>query len=510
MSGTARPTVAGEVTRGTGLILFGALVSQAVEYVYRFVLARGLGVDGFGTFSQARSVLLLIIVFASLGLGPGVKRFIALRREGSEGGEARRAIQDGTRLTVVAALLGGLLMYFIAEPLAAAYRNPALLVPLQILAFAAPLCVVLEFVTRVGEGVRSFRATVTARQIMEPVLRVSATVALVLLGFGLPSVMRAYVGSEIVAVVTAILLVTRLPALRELGRGPSPSQVGPLLLFSIPLVVGGVLFDIAERIDILMIGLYLDEGYVGVYAAGAALSRSVLLLFASTMPVIVTLASEAVGRDRPEDIVLLRRTTTRWMLFFSVPIACGFFLYAEEAISLLFGREFAGAAATARLLIPAYVVSMLAGPLGVFINAFGKTHWTLANVVLRTLLNVVLNLLLIPRFGIVGAAAGTLIALSLAVALHRIQLRPLVQFRGTYVGWGRPIAVLGAAVGVSLGVAQLWGLTGLGGANADIFAGLTGGVVLLAVFWVGVRVVPGCLEENDLALVGFVRERLGR
>ncbi|MGH2569871.1 MAG: hypothetical protein ACRDGR_01510, partial [bacterium] len=61
MSDASGQSVAREVTRGTGLILAGATISQAVEYVYRLALARGLGVEAFGTFSQARSVLLLLV-----------------------------------------------------------------------------------------------------------------------------------------------------------------------------------------------------------------------------------------------------------------------------------------------------------------------------------------------------------------------------------------------------------------------------------------------------------------
>jgi len=510
VSDPPRPALAREVTRGTGLILFGALFSQAVEYVYRFALARGLGVDDFGTFSQARSLLLLLLVLASLGLGPGVKRFVALRREAGLGAEARRAIRDGTRLVVVTAALGGVAMVLVADPLAALYRNPALVVPIRILALALPLCVGLEFVTRVGEAVRSFRATLVTRQLLEPGLRVGASVVLVLLGLGLPVVLGAYVGSVLVALVAAIVLVARLDPLRGLPRGPAPSQVGALLRFSVPLTISGVLFDIAERIDILMIGLYLSEGHVGVYAAGSALARANLLLFASTMPVISTLAAEAVGRERPDEIAELRRTTARWMLFFTVPIACGFFLYAGEAISILFGRQFAASATTARLLIPAYLVSILAGPLGLFLAAFGKTHWTLANVVGRTLVNVALNALLIPRFGITGAATGTLVAMTLSVVVTRIQLGSLVRFRGTYAGWGRPLAVLAGAAVLSLGAARLWRASGIGAENADVFAGLAGGAVLLAAFWIGVRRVPGCLREDDLALLAFLRERLGR
>jgi O-antigen/teichoic acid export membrane protein len=510
VSDASGQSVSREVTRGTGLILAGATVSQAVEYVYRLALARGLGVEGFGTFSQARSVLLLLVVLASFGIGPGVKRFVALEREAGRGAMARRVIRDGTRLVVATAALGGVALWLLAGPLATIYRNPALAEPLRILAFALPLCVGLEYVTRVGEGVRSFRSTVVARQVIEPCLRVGATVVLVLAGLGLPAVMQAYVGSALVGLVVAIVLVGRLDPLRSLPRDAAPSSVGPLLRYTTPLVAGAVLFDVAERIDILMLGLYLDEGHVGIYAAGSALARSLLLLFASTMPVIATLAAEAVGRDRPEEIALLRRTTARWMLFFTVPIAAGFFLYAREAITVLFGREYAASATTARILIPAYLFSIVVGPLGLFLDALGKTHWTLANIAGRVLLNVGLNAVLIPRLGVVGAAIATSVAIVLAVTVHRINLGSLVGFRGTYAGWGRPLAVLAAACATSVGAARLMVATGAGGANVDVVAALVGGAVLVAAFWIGVKRVPGCLGEGDLALLGFFRERLGR
>jgi O-antigen/teichoic acid export membrane protein len=362
----------------------------------------------------------------------------------------------------------------------------------------------------VGEGVRSFRSTVVARQVLEPCLRVGATVVLVLMGFGLPAVMLTYVVSAFVGLVAAIVLVRRLEPLRDLPRDEAPSAVGLLLRYASPLVAGAVFFDLVERVDILMLGLYVDEGQVGIYAAGSALARSLLLLFASTMPVVATLAAEAVGRGRPEEIAMLRRTTARWMLFFTLPIATGFFLYAAEAITILFGREYTASATTARILIPAYLVSILIGPLGLFLDAMGKTHWTLANVVGRTLLNVGLNAVLIPRFGLVGAAVSTAVAIVLAVAVHRLNLGSLVQFRGTYAGWGRPLAVLGVAAGVSVGVERLSTAAGVGGASVDVVAALVGGVVLVAVFWMGVRVVPGCVGEGDLALLGFFRERLGR
>jgi O-antigen/teichoic acid export membrane protein len=493
-----------EAARGTGLILAGAMVGQVAEYAYRFVLARGLGADGFGTFNQARSVLLVLIVLASLGLPAGVKRFVAKFGEEGRSAEARRAIRDGWWMTVAFALAGGLVLFALAGPLSRVFRNPELRLPLVLLAAGLPAAVALEYVTRVGEAFRSFRSSVIARQILEPVLRVAATVALVAVGAGLPAICAAYGAASVLALGVAVALVARIGRLRALDRGPTPSQFGPVLRFSIPLVFGGVLFDFAERVDILMIGLYRDESHVGVYAVGSALARALLLLVSSTLPAVGTLAAEAVGRNSPQDIARLHRTTSRWMLFFTAPLAAALLLFPGEAITVLFGAEYLGATSTLRVLVVAYLAGVLTGPVGVMLNVMGKAHWTFGNMVLRTGLNVVLNIALIPRFGIVGAAWGTLIALLLACGLLLFQLASVAPIRGSYAGWGRPLLVLGAASAAGWGTARLASALAL----PVEAAAAAGGLVLLATFAVGVRRIPGCLEAEDLELLRPVLGRL--
>jgi len=350
-------------------------------------------------------------------------------------------------------------------------------------------------------------AAVVARQVLDPGLRLLLSVGLLALGGGLTAVMGAYAVSGLVALLVAILLVRRIERLRTLDRGAVPPQAGRLLRFSLPLVFGGVLFDFAERIDVLMIGLFRDEAQVGVYAVGSALARGLLVLVASTVPVIGTLAAEAVGRGSAEDIARLHRTVTRWMLFFSAPLAAGLLLFPEEAVTLLFGREYAAAAATVRILVVAYLSGILAGPVGLLLNTMGKTHWTLANMAIRTAVNIVLNLILIPRFGIVGAAWGTVGSLVFSSGLMLLWLRKLAPIGGSYAGWGRPLLVLGAASALGWGASRLLLMTGLGGEAAPWVAGIGGGVVLLAAFAAGAKAIPGCLEDEDLALLRLVRAR---
>jgi O-antigen/teichoic acid export membrane protein len=116
---------------------------------------------------------------------------------------------------------------------------------------------------------------------------------------------------------------------------------------------------------------------------------------------------------------------------------------------------------------------------------------------LRTGLNVMLNMLLIPRFGIVGAAWGTLIALVVACALLLRQLGTVAPIQGTYSGWGRPLGLLALATAAGWAVARAGGAAGL----PPEAAAVAGGLVLFAAFALGVRRLPGCLEPGDLELL---------
>jgi O-antigen/teichoic acid export membrane protein len=270
--------------------------------------------------------------------------------------------------------------------------------------------------------------------------------------------------------------------------------------------VGTALFDFAERIDILMIGFYLDEADVGIYSAASSIARFLLIFTASTMPVVATLAAEAAGRGTVHEMGRLQRTTTRWMLFFTGPLAAGLLLYPEEAILFLFGGEFAGGASSLRILVLASLVPILTGPIGLLLDALGKTRWTLANVFFRLVINFSLNLLLIPRFGISGAACGTLAALAIAAIFQWIQLAKLVPLAGNYRGWGVPLAALAGSAALSFG--SHWALSSiLPGETGRILSALISGAILVLCFGFAVRRIPGCLEDADREVIRLVWNR---
>lgn len=494
-----------EAARGTALVLVGAIAAQIAEYGYRLVMARGLGVEDFGTFNQARAVFLVLVVLAPMGLAAGMKRHVALWRDTQDAPKARRVIRETGRAVAVLALAfaGGLLA---AAPwIAQLLGNSQLAAPLRVLACALPFAVGLDYVTRLGEALRSFRPTVVARHFLDPFLRLGLAIPLLAGGFCLTTVLFGTALAAALALVVSVILVGRLQALRSLPHSASPAVFGEVLRFSLPLMAGGVLFDLAERIDILMIGFFRDQAAVGEYSAASTTARSLLIFVASTMPVVATVAAEAVARGRKEDLANLQRTIARWMFLVMAPLATGLLLFPEQAIRVLFGDAYRGAASVMQILVIASLAASLTGPLGVLMDALGKTSLSLANMIVRTILNVVLNLFFIPRWGALGAAWATLISLVMSQGLFWWQLRTIVPIRAEAKSWILPGAILLGSTGIAIAIERTIAAFGF---QDRAFPAVVAGGVLILVFVGGVRATPHCLEPQDLEVARALRNRI--
>jgi O-antigen/teichoic acid export membrane protein len=512
-SDSSAPFPARELARGTGLILAGGIAYQVLEYLYRFTLARGLGVDGFGTFNQARSVLLLLVPLAALGLGPGMKRFVALLRGAGRADEIPALLRGGTRVLGGSVLVGAGTLAMLARPLAVFFHNDALAAPLLVLAAGVPAFVGLMYTTRVGEAFRSFRPAVIARQILNPLLRLLTGVALVLAGASLPVLMGGFVASLYGAFAVAVILVLRI--LPDAGKqtvvpdGRAPeinSSLRSLVRYSIPVAFGGIIFNVADRIDILMLGYYLNETSVGIYSAASPLARTLLILGSSVLPVMGTLSAECAGRGDLAGIARLRRRASRWTLLYTAPFAVGLAMFPDPVVTLFFGEQYAGGAVALRILVPGYLAFVILGPLTVLVNAMGRSGWSFWNVVVRTVLNVALNAVLIPRYGIPGAAVATGIALVASTTVAWFMLGALVPLGNPFSGWLRPAGVLAGAAGAAWGTSAV----ALAAGASDLQAALGGGVFLLLLFAAGIRFIPGCMEEGDLDLPRMFGARMKR
>ncbi len=211
----------------------------------------------------------------------------------------------------------------------------------------------------------------------------------------------------------------------------SPMWARKLLKDSFPLVFAGLMMMIYTRIDQVMLGQMAGDGVVGIYSAAAKIAE-----FWYVFPIML-LQSLYPGAIAAKSISSSAYTNYLQRLFDSMAVASWLFalplcLFADSVITLLYGKAYVGAATVLSIYVMSGVFAMMGHVREYWVAVENCTRLSLYSTSLGAIVNVVLNLLLIPRYGAVGAAYATLLAIvagSYGINLLSMQTRHIFMMQ---------------------------------------------------------------------------------
>ncbi|MEA1881174.1 MAG: oligosaccharide flippase family protein, partial [Candidatus Marinimicrobia bacterium] len=184
-----------------------------------------------------------------------------------------------------------------------------------------------------------------------------------------------------------------------------------LLKFSYPLMFVTILQTFMHWMDILMLGVFTDATTVGLYhpaARTAGLLQALLLSFISIYAPMMAQFHGEGDRKKMEDTYKL---VSRWLLMCAIPISAVFIIFPGKVL-LLFGSEYLPSAKILVILTGATFIQAIFGAAGPTLGMSGYTKLVLWNTIGAFGLNFGLNIYLIPKYGIIGAAIATLTSLT--------------------------------------------------------------------------------------------------
>lgn len=229
-----------------------------------------------------------------------------------------------------------------------------------------------------------------------------------------PMFWSAYAIAEVVVTLLAIYTVRRFGDLGGWHPG-SRSEIASLLregLSFSALRWSGLLHS---RLDIVLIERFLGREAVGIYGAAYRLLDVFKLLPNLAETTLLPIVTRLLGR-RTELIESMQRTI-KALATLAVPLGVGAWIVCDLAVRLVFGKEYAGAAYPWAILMGSLAVSSISRPALVLLRAQARLRVANAASWIAVGVNLVLNLIWIPRFGILGSAAATA-ASEIAFALY--------------------------------------------------------------------------------------------
>ncbi|MBI2623066.1 MAG: flippase [Candidatus Liptonbacteria bacterium] len=407
---TTRQTVIKNVV-WLGISNFGGRFIRAIIIVYG---ARILGAEGWGVFSYGVTLAAILTPFTDVGLS----QFL-IRETAKNDDPAHRARVFSTTLSLkLVLLLLGVLIILVAAPWFTTIEEAKVILP--IIAF------LLAFDT-----LREFGAAITRaleRMEWEAGLFLATNVAIVLAGFGFlllsptaESFTWGYtVGTGIGAALTFVVLRGYIP--RNLIASFSKRLVRPILSAAWPLSIASLLGILMINTDILIIGWLRSAEEVGFYSAAYRVVQLLYLLpgilASSAFPTFSRLADNHRAQMRST----LERTLAV-VFIMALPLAAGGLLLAPQIIELLFGSEFLPGTAPFQILMLTLLADFPVVVLAHAAFAYNRPKLLTAYAAIGGVLNVALDFLLIPSFGITGCAWATLIAQVCSTAYLRRKVK---------------------------------------------------------------------------------------
>ena len=452
-----------------GFSFAGFLFGQTVRFGYNLVVARLLGVEALGTYALAIAVIQIAEVLAVTGLDSALLRFVSLNSLDSL--RQRAVIGSALKISITLSLFVALLLLLFSAPIASMLNGSRLLqLTLCCYAAAIPFNVATLLFGYAMQGFRRLKPKIIATQVVSPLLLLLLTIlfrysagqdAALFFPFALAGVGAFFWIRPSLSTISGTLPADILHARTDKA----------MLAYALPFMAVSLLSMMTHWLDVMMLGMLTDTQTVGLFhpaARTAGLIRSVLLAFAGiAAPMIAELHT---GRQNAE-IGRIYKMVTRWIVTVVLPPAILFIVLPELVLSV-FGARFAAGGATALLLLTA--ASFLQATFGLSATVLAMTGYarlSLFNALGALGLQVALNLLLIPRMGLNGAALATLLLFLMLSALRLVEIRRLLKIHPFGKALWKPLAA-GLSAALILMVVRPWLLT------LHPFAGLAAAALL--------------------------------
>lgn len=493
-------TVAERVTRNASYSLAGSTVAFVAGLVASVALARLLTPPELGSFALVLSAGGVMGMLVTLGIPHAATKYVAEYVARGDRATAGSVLTALGRLEVGVALAMGTLGFLLAPWLGDVFRAPDFVPAFRIGAVALVPAVLAGMAQAGLQGLQDYRR-VTMISLVSTAFLLASTVGLLSAGAGVVGAVAAIAATGVVATVLSVGALRRHLDVPAVGRGSLPTAARAKLRRYVPAVSAVLLLDtvVWQRSEVFFLGVFRTPREVAWYALAFGVAATVMrLLPRAVSAVLAPVASGMYGASDGAGLQTLFRTGSRYIVILASPIVVGGALLARPLLTTVYGAEYGPAAVALPLVLLGAGFGAVGSVSAGIQSGVERQDTVLKIAVIATVVNLALDVALIPGWGVAGAAAANAVAQTGAVVAG--------------------IAVTARLVGVGFPVGDCMRvLVSAGGAGAGAYAvagavrgpaGLAAAVGAAALLYPVALLTTRALRAEDLGRLRAVREVL--
>jgi O-antigen/teichoic acid export membrane protein len=482
--------------KGGMVTLLGSGTSAVLGFTLNLMLARLLHAHGAGIVLQSIAVFTIALSFGKLGLDTTavwcLPRFLM---------GARHKVKPALIGLLVPAVVTSLLVDLVwvglmALPHVDVFSREIRTSVLVTAAFlpAASVMVVALASTRAFGGVVPYNLI---GNVVVPALRPAGLLLVVAMGGAATQATFAWAWSWLVGAIAALLVVARQVGRRDdLAAMPwrRDSEVSrEIFRYSLPRAVMASMEQAILWLDVILVGSILGATQAGIYGSAARFVFAGTIVLTALRIVVAPRFSAMIAGREMDALSHLYLVTTRWIVIFGSPVYVTLAIFAPTVLTW-FGHGFGSGAHSMTVLSLGSIALLAAGNVQSLLLMSGRIGWGVFNKLTVLVFNLAMNLWLIPRVGITGAAVSWALSMVLDTVLAAVQVRRATGLTLVPGSTAAALAVVGVCVGLPSGLVV--SLLGQGNGSLILAVACSGALLL------GYCVVDRRrLELADLALL---------
>lgn len=485
------------LAKQTGITLFGNVIGKSLKFGFVIAATWLVSPGKFGLYVLAFSVVSLLQSVSNLGMDQAIDYYVPdLLRRGKER-DARTYVATIALLTVFGSSAIGIGLVAAAPWVESTFGEPGLADALVLFAIGVPLLALQSVANTLFVSVKRMDLQQVATNLFRPIIKLSGAVALVAAGLGVSGLVLGHVLALAVALSISVFLVAHnVDWLRRTDFSSMP--IREVVSYSLPLAFAGIVFGVIGQIDFFVLGYYRNASDVGIYRVAYLLAGSLTIFHASLTPIFKPLIVEV--HEDTEAMISQYLLATRWVAMITLPVAVALLILPGTYLSLIFGDQYATSAVAFLILVVGHFLNIAVGPTSRILEAMGKTKLVFLNTAFLGVVNIGLDILLVPHYGLIGAAIGTAAALTSVGIIALLQVWYIWGVHPFYLDlmkiYVAIVPVAGAAVGLAHLVSPL-----IGAVSVPIF--ILGAYIVLLRFL-------GAFTEDDIKTARRIDDRIGR
>ncbi len=397
-----------EIVSGASVAFSLKIGGAALAFCFSVILARLFGAEGAGVYFLVLMVISFGALLGRMGLDGTLLRFVAAGAVVGDMGEVKGIYNKTIEFSSAVSILVSIVIFFTAPQISLfVFSEPSLASPMRWMALAITPLAMVFLHSEALKGLKCIRDSTLVQGVGVPAISV---IALYLIGdsWGV----KGAVWSYLIAVMVMAFLGVFLWRYRTKFKGVvAVFETKRMLKSSMPLLGVALMQFVVAGLPLLLLGVWATNADVGIFGVASRVAILVTIILLSVNSIAAPKFSEMYRQGDMRALGETARGAAKLISLLAAPILI-VFVFFSSFIMGLFGAEFTDGATALVILSIGQGVNVFAGSVGYMLVMSGNESLMRLSVGGAVIINIILSLLLIPKFGVIGAAIAVAVSIS--------------------------------------------------------------------------------------------------